>query len=132
MPGGDQGPQLRHPAESHNARLAATRPLHFWSEGRSPKRLTQGGRLWPRSDAEAVFGKRDQRLGLRVPELQAERLNAAADGDHGRTPEHRVRLVRLAQPVVRDLRAQVVDVVEVGVADAPGDRTRKIEIGAAL
>ena len=43
-----------------------------------------------------------------------------------RAPEHRVLLVCGAEAVVRDLRAQVVDVVEVGVADHPGERAGEL------
>ena len=54
------------------------------------------------------------------------------DGDHRRAREHRLLLVRGAQAVVRDLRAEVVDVVVVGVADDPGQRPRELEVRAAL
>jgi hypothetical protein len=36
--------------------------------------------------------------------------------------------VGVAQAVVRDLGAQVVDVVEVGVADDPGKGARELEV----
>src|SRR5829696_962896 len=43
-----------------------------------------------------------------------------------------MRLVGGAQVVVRDLGAPVVDVVEVGVADHPGEWAPQLEVGAAL
>ena len=46
--------------------------------------------------------------------------------------EHRLLLVRRAQAVVRDPRAEVVDVVVVGVADHPGERARQLQVRAAL
>src|SRR5256885_5706792 len=58
----------------------------------------------------------DEAPGVFIPERQSKRRKALPQRDDGRTMENRVLLVTLLQVVVRNARAEVMDVV---IADAP-------------
>ena len=73
----------------------------------------------------------DQLALLLVPQVQPQRFQAAPKRDRRHILELRVLFHTLLQRIVRDARAQVVDVVEPNVASEPLQHLRQLEVRAA-
>ena len=67
---------------------------------------------------------------LFVPELQTRALEARPQSQTGRTLQQRTGFERRAQPIVRDVRRQMVDMVVTNIAGKPMQDLRQIIMGA--
>src|SRR5258705_178338 len=66
-----------------------------------------------------------------VPELHARAFQAAQEREARRALQDRARFERGAQPIVRNMRREVMDVVITDVAGEPVRHARQIVVGAA-
>ena len=89
------------------------------------------GRAGVRAPSPAAhLGPGKQATDLRVDHLEPDRAGAVPCGQHRDLPEDRILVVRALQVVVRDLGAQVVDVVEADVAGEELEGLRQLQVGA--
>src|SRR5918995_4980736 len=83
-----------------------------------------------RSAARADLRPGKQATGLRVDHLEPDRPDAVPCGQHRDVPEDRILVMRALQVVVRDLGAQVVDVVEADAAGEELEGRRQLQVRA--
>src|SRR5512132_3321350 len=80
--------------------------------------------------ARADLGPAKEATGLRVDHLEPDRDSAVPCAQHRDVPEDWIFVMRALQVVVRDLDAQVVDVVEADVAGEELEGLRQLQVRA--
>src|SRR3954464_10000936 len=86
----------------------------------------------PRASVPTRLRQGDQAAALLVPELEPRALHAVPERQRRDVMEDRVLGVGAREVVVRDPRAQVVDVVEADVAGEELEDLRQLQVRAAV
>src|SRR5689334_4270063 len=132
---------MEHPA---GGRGGAGRPARCRRRMRGssfePHRASSDARLFQRYSlsfagvVESLGGSIEAHEAARllIPERQAQRREALAEGHNGSAMEHGVLGMASPEVVVRNTRAEMVHVMKADAAGGPFQECRQLEIGASL
>src|SRR5918997_168423 len=98
---------------------------------RPPERRAPLGEVAVRRERRARLGEGHEPPAVGVPELESRGAQPVPQGERRDVVENRILVVRALEVVVRDLRGQVVHVVEPDVAREELERLRQAEVRAS-